>query len=388
MLKKIKKLIRYSTYGSINFFCFPRKEIKPESILLIRLDAIGDYILFRNFIKILAESRKYKGYRITLLGNEAWRELAVELDSRYIHEFIWINPRKFCYNLPYIIKTLKMLSAQAYEIIISPVYSREFFIFECIVKFIVAKEKIGSIGNLHKVDLVLKKHCDKYYTKLCAAETEVIFEFYRNREFFENLLEEKLDIKKPFIKIENDNTDMNLPDKYAVLFIGAAAKFRKWKIENFVQVGEYIKEKYGFDIILCGGPDEKLTAEKFRQLFKYEFVDLVGKTSLFELVRVIEKGKLIITNDTSAQHIAVAEDRHTIVISNGNHFGRFVPYPGQMTDKYHILYPSPIENNLTDYRKHSNAYREDSLLDINEIPVRSVIEKVDGIFNNSEVIGL
>ena len=55
-----------------------------------------------------------------------------------------------------------------------------------------------------------------------------MFEFYRNKEFFENLLEEKLDIKKPFINLKPKKLDFKLPNKYAILFIGASANFRKW----------------------------------------------------------------------------------------------------------------------------------------------------------------
>ena len=40
---------------------------------------------------------------------------------------------------------------------------------------------------------------DKYYTKLIPASEENLFEFNRDKEFFELLLDKKLDIKCPEI---------------------------------------------------------------------------------------------------------------------------------------------------------------------------------------------
>ena len=53
MTLKVKTLIKIIIYKILEFFIKPSKAIKPKSILLIRLDGIGDYILFRNFIEVL-----------------------------------------------------------------------------------------------------------------------------------------------------------------------------------------------------------------------------------------------------------------------------------------------------------------------------------------------
>ena len=81
MTKKIKSLIKYILYYVINLCVFPSKKIAKNSILLIRLNAIGDYVLFRNFIEILKRSDKYEDFHITLLANCVWQDLALELDQ-------------------------------------------------------------------------------------------------------------------------------------------------------------------------------------------------------------------------------------------------------------------------------------------------------------------
>jgi len=58
--------------------------------------------------------------------------------------------------------------------------------------------------------------------------------------------------------------------------------------------------------VLCGGPGDREDAEEFARSFGSAYVDLVGKTSLVDLLSVISGGSLMISNETSAPHLAVA----------------------------------------------------------------------------------
>lgn len=380
MISKLKTLIKFIIYFAIEFFIKPSKEIKPKSLLLIRLDAIGDYVLFRNYIEILKKSEKYKEYNITLLGNSAWKSLCKELDSEFVDEFIWLDRNKFNKDFAYRYKKLQEIVSNGYEVVLSPVFSREFFVGDTIVKLINAKEKVGSIGDLSNIKRWQKNISDKYYDKLIPAKNEPMFEFSRNKEFFENLLEIKLDIAKPTILPQNKKLDFELPKNYAILFIGASASFRKWDIAKFAIVGMYLKEKYRYEIVLCGGPTDGEDAKKFSKYFQSEYLDLVGKTSLVELLTVIYNGNLMIANETSAPHFAVSlEMTNIFVIYNGNHYGRFTPYPKDIAPNYHVIYHPIIEKDIENYKKLSNSYGYGSNLDINEISFENVKIKIDEI---------
>jgi len=363
----------------------PSSEIEPRTILLIRLDAIGDYVLFRNYIEILKS--EYKDYRITLVGNVAWKSIAEEFDSNFIDNFVWINRRQFERNLLYRYKKLKEINKQGYEIVINPTYSRNFFADDSIVKLVNAKEKIGSQGDLSNIKKWQKNISDKFYTKLIPTRNTIIFEFHRNKEFFENLFDKKIDIKKPFIKLGEKKLNFDLPDRYAILFIGASASFRKWSIENFVEVGKFLKEEFEYEIVLCGGPTDSEDAKKFKELANYKYTDTVGKTSLLDLLYIIYNGSLMISNETSAPHFAVALGMTNIfVISNGNHFGRFIPYPKEIWPYYYPIYHPEIEKDLDNYRKLSSTYSCGSRLNINEISVEKVKEKVIKVLKRSSTI--
>lgn len=158
MISKLKTVIKITIYRIVDLFIKPSKKIKPKSLLLIRLDGIGDYVLFRNFIEVLKKNNKYKGYSITLLGNSVWKSLSKELDDEYVDNFIWLERNRFYNNLFYRYKKLQELVSNGYEIILSPIYSREPFIADNIVKLVTAKKKIGSIGNLSNIKKWQKKY--------------------------------------------------------------------------------------------------------------------------------------------------------------------------------------------------------------------------------------
>lgn len=378
----VKDLIKFTIYSAINLTIKSSHKIEPKSMLIIRLDAIGDYILFRNFIKILKENEKFKDYKITLLGNIAWKELAETLDSQEISHFIWLDRKNFARNPFYRNRKLKEITSQGYEILLSPVYSREFYFSDTIVKLITAKQKIGSSGDLSNIRKWQKKISDKFYTKLIPARNEIIFEFYRNKEFFEHFLQQIIPLKKPFIQIPNITLSLELPERYAVLFIGGSANFRKWDIENFAKVGFYLKEKYGYNIVICGAKSDLKDSERFKKIFKESYLVLVGKTTLIELLHIVKNAEIIISNETSVPHLTVALEKRVVVISNGNHFGRFTPYPRELTQKYFVVYHPKIEENLEDYRRLSNTYGYRSSLNINEITFDMVKVKIDEALRN------
>jgi ADP-heptose:LPS heptosyltransferase len=383
IISKFKSLSKYILYNILDsLITLQKKEFKikqnTKNILLIRLDAIGDYILFRNFIEILKKEPKYSEYKITLIGNIIWKELAETLDKEYISEFVWIDTKKFHRDIIYRYKILKKVYSTYYDVVIHPTYSRTYDA-DNIVKISNANEKIGSIGDLSNISKWQKKTTDKYYTRLIPAQKNIMFEFYRNKEFFENLMNKKLDITKPYIKLPTNYTfNFELPKSdYAVLFIGASANFRKWSIENFGEVAKWIKCNLGYEIVLCGGKEDIESIKIFEKVYNDTYLNLVGKTNLIDLLFIIKNSKIIISNETFFPHMAVALNAKNIfVISNGNHFGRFIPYPREITENYFPIYHPEIEKNLEHYKKLSNVYGYRSQLDINEITPQQVIRKI------------
>ena len=386
MIKTLRLIIIFFIYSMINIFIKPSKVIKPKSILLVRLDAIGDYVLFRNIIQNIKSDIKFKDYSLTLLGNISWKSLSEELDGELVDDFIWLDRNRFQKDIFYRYKKLQELTSKGYEILISPVYSRELFIADSIVKLITAQEKIGSVGDCTNIKKWQKDIGDKYYDTLIPVNDEPMFEFNRNKEFFENILENKIDITKPVIKNKQIKLKHRLPEKYAILFIGASSNLRKWSTENFSKAGNYLNSEYGYDIVICGSSNDSKEAKLLERQCKDKVVNLAGKTSLIELVSVISHGDLILSNDTLAPHIAVTLDVSNIfVLFNGNHFGRFAPYPREICENHHVIYHPSLVENLKEYKNTNHIYQLGSDLCINDISFKMVKKKIDEVLQNSQV---
>jgi hypothetical protein len=84
--RNLFRLTRFILLKLPYLFRFLARFRKPaKRLLIIKTDAIGDFILFRNFIEEVKLSLKYRDYEIELLGNELWKDLVLAYDSRYLH---------------------------------------------------------------------------------------------------------------------------------------------------------------------------------------------------------------------------------------------------------------------------------------------------------------
>lgn len=351
-------------------------EIKLKRLLIVKIDHTGDYIIFRNFIEIIRKSTKFEHFHITILCNEHLKDLLTFLDGDYVDRILTLNLNKYLFNSWYTHRKEQELLSESYNVILQPTFSRLLKIDKLINKM-VANEKISF--ESFDWDMILQdmEESKQYYQKLISIGNEKIFEFERYRLSFEHLINENISIEKPKIELKNDWHN-NLPiDNYVVVYIGADAAFRKWDIRNYVAISKYLLDNK-INVVLCGGDKEIDDAEEFeRHIDDLRLYNLVGQTSLVDMLYLINNSLLLISNETNAPHIAVALDKKVLVISNGNHLGRFTPYPQHYTDKYHAIYPFDLNScslNLTNEMLYIKSEE-----DINKIKPSEVISLIKSI---------
>jgi ADP-heptose:LPS heptosyltransferase len=349
---------------------------RRKTLMLLRMDGIGDYILFRNFIKEIKVSEKYKDYSITLCGNIVWKDIACNLDSEEINKFIWIDKTRFNYqNISYYFKRLALIHWRGHEILIHPTYSRD-KIAETIVRFSGAHKKIGNYGNNTNISKDEKSVFDRNYDVLLPASNEVLFEFERNKEFVRQLIETQIKLNNPVIDFPVDTSNLK---RFIVVYIDASVEKRRWHWRNYKEVCEMVLEKYDHSVYLCGSKAVTAEANEIMRLHNDRLINLVGSHSLFELIGKVSGAALVIANDTGAFHIAVAAGVKVICISNGHSFKRFHPYPYDLSDKVRMLYPREIKNHFNEALKMNDQYYDRLDLDINEIPVIDVLREIESL---------
>ena len=83
---------------------------KSNKVLIYRLDAIGDYILFRNFFKVIKESSKYQDKDLFFLGNIEYQDVFNKFDKQFFKDSFWLDKKRFYKDLFYHIKILFLMT--------------------------------------------------------------------------------------------------------------------------------------------------------------------------------------------------------------------------------------------------------------------------------------
>ena len=109
----LQRLVRFFVLDSL--LQMKKPITNPKTLLIIRVDGIGDYILFRNFLEALKNSPGFKDYKYTLCGNQAYKELALAYDSKIVSEFIWININKMKSHAFYRWKVFREIRTRGFE---------------------------------------------------------------------------------------------------------------------------------------------------------------------------------------------------------------------------------------------------------------------------------
>lgn len=341
------KVFQLTMFFLFYYFIKSKKNIvKRESLLLLRLDSIGDYILFRNFIEVIKNDVTYHKYKITLCGNKIWQELAESFDKNLVDEFIWIDRAKFYKNLIYKYKTLKFIYSKGFEIALASEYSHEIIFTDSLIKMSNATQRIGISSLPDQRPIWLRKWFSHYfYTSLIAAEDKTLFEFYQNKRIFELFLNHKINLTKPKLDISH-NVDKKKTNKdYLAIIPGASQVYKRWPLGKFSLLVKYLLDNYSFDILILGSyAEKKIGADLISEFDSPRLYDFTGKTTLTELVKMVADSILVVSNDTGSIHIAAAVDTKFVCITDGNRRGRFYPYPAEIFKGGSYVYPKEFRN--------------------------------------------
>ncbi len=304
-----------------------------RSVLIIRADAIGDFVLF---LPALKEScRAYAGAKITLLVSQESEDLA---KSTGVDEVISLDRRRYRRSLLYRLWLIRQLRKRQFSVAINPIYSREPSTDE-LLYCCGAQERIACTGDVNNIPSDVKHRDNAYSTRIIPLRSGIITEVERNREFVERLTGRKLSDEESLPRITPSDTQMNEArqlllsegvdlegERLVVIFPGASNAIRMWPAERFAALTNRIAETYRTHILICGAPSDHEIQEAVSSKMSAPVVRLAGKTDLLQLAAIFKHSVLYIGSETGPLHLAVAVGTPTVCILGGGHFGRFYPY--------------------------------------------------------------
>lgn len=296
-----------------------------EKVLVIKLDEIGDFILMLPMIREFKWS--LPRLRIDVLIKENLRNIA-EL-CPYFNNIFYLKAVFFKKNKIFklllifysIIYAIFFLRKQKYDIVIIPRWDVDssyavFFSF-----FSNAKLRITYTENVSSQKSIFNKNYDLLYTHTLIDEA---FKHEVERSLF---FLEFLNIIPNNNKLELwfDSTDELIINDYISQFDSneivaicpvASMDRKKWKYSNYQEIINWLINKYGFNVIIIGGGEDRSEFEfKAPEGFDKKIKDLRGLLTLRQSSFFLKESILYVGNDTGPMHLAAAVDTPVIEIS-------------------------------------------------------------------------
>lgn len=116
-------------------------------------------------------------------------------------------------------------------------------------------------------------------------------------------------------------------DRVLVISPAASGSERNWLSQRYAEVAKYANRQ-GFSIVLTGGPAEleRRLASEITSFLDFPVLNLVGKTSLKQLLCVVEAADLVIAPDTGPAHMAATVGTPVIGLHAYSNPARTGPY--------------------------------------------------------------
>ena len=296
-----------------------------KNILIIKPSSLGDVVLALPALSALRKS--FPAARISWLVRPDFAPLLQ--DHPYLNELIPFD-RKFLGKSLYnpaafsaLISLIKRLHREHFDAVFdfqgllrTALLSR---LTGCRSRYGMANAReLGHLFYNHKViqdrDCI---HLVDYYLKIVKAsgakvdEVEFILPYREDAE------------KRAMQLLAERGVDKN---NYAVFVPGSAHSRKCWPVEKFAVLADKMASQFGPTVIAVGTKLEKQTTERLKMLAKTTVTDLTCLTSIPELVALMRRARIVVSNDTGPGHIAGALGVPVVLIFGPTNPIRVAPY--------------------------------------------------------------
>ena len=314
---------------------------------------IGDVVQFTGIIDTII-SRDNEANIAIIVNKEIYTEL-FNNDSR-VQQFYIIDMNNLKVTLKNVIA---MRKAHFDYFILSPISNNR---ASKVLAFLINAEK--SFGEQLSNSRWLG------FNKINSEKNAHIVE--RNQKIINKILGNKV-MMMPRLKCNSDILDNEIDKKIAIC-IGTSIPQKTWDLKKYLGLA-YKLEMIGYKIVLLGGKKEELYYKETEKECNY--INLLGKTTLYETASVCGKCELVIGGDTGVMHIAAAMGACTLTLFTCTDPKLHAPF-SEKSYYYSVKLPCQYcyEDNNEDKCKEYRC--------VNEINVDEVFEIVKKILNRED----
>ncbi len=102
------------------------------------------------------------------------------------------------------------------------------------------------------------------------------------------------------------------PRPWLMISVGTRWQTKRWPVGHFAALARRALDVFGGTVIAVGGPEETTAAQELTARLGGGVLNLAGATSLRQLVAVLARADLMISNDSGPLHVAAALGRPVV----------------------------------------------------------------------------
>ena len=303
---------------------------KPRrGLAVVRMDGIGDMVLFRNSLDHYAAAFGVDNADITVIGCESWGGLASEIFKGY--RVISINEHAYAKKPFYRFSINLKVRRLAPKIVVSDAYFRRALMADSLVWMMAPARSLVSYPYINGPTR-------SEYSWYLSAVDEIVdtgsyptHELVRHARFVSHFAGKDIMPEAPGLAWPERSGKPLVDGQYVVLNPGSNEYGRRWPLDNYIALASWVAAQ-GLKVVFVGKVDESAAGNTVDELADGEtIIDLTGKTTVPGLLDLMKQAALVVSNDTGPAHLAIGLGVATVVIIGGGHFGSFVPYPQEIT---------------------------------------------------------
>jgi heptosyltransferase I len=114
--------------------------------------------------------------------------------------------------------------------------------------------------------------------------------------------------------------------------------YRNWRVESYAEVADYAAQRYGAQVLVTGGSSaiEQSYGRDIGAIAKSRPTNLIGKTTLKQLMALLQRSSVVLCPDSGPAHMATAAGTPVVGLYATSNRHRTGPYFSQhlVVDKY------------------------------------------------------
>lgn len=297
-----------------------------RSILVTRVDGLGDLVIFAPFLQCLR--MQFPGAWISLVVDEKLQDFMTSCP--WVNEVIGFDESGSKYARGFLAcfrawrLAARRLHSEKFDLAITPRWDVDSRAALFVGYFSLARHHVGFTEKTTKRRSILNRGSNRLLSHIVDGSAEPSHEHHRNREILERL-EIPLSGEAGELWLTADDitwADRALrsvrsdSDQPLVCFgIGAVEAKRTWPVEYFAETARWLIDTLDANIIVAGDRRDRAYAEWLRNAAGPRVFNFAGTCSLARSAAIIRRCDLFIGNDSGPMHIASAAGVPVVEIS-------------------------------------------------------------------------